>query len=305
MKVISKLFLFSTLILFAACATKDSKGNKEEDIPIEQIELEILKTAYPGVDFTLSYDENVSDWVLSVTSYGKTTLLYRTGGKYLTEKQRTNPEHYRKVFSIYNRKTLDPETMTEEQIEKIRNFGSTKNRTTGAVASTAIFTAIYDSETRKSTESHLKTISFLDCGSVVHERIVPVLQRIEEKILLAAQTDSEVQSFLDNLESAGSYSWRAIRDNDARSFHSFAIAIDILPDDWEDTIIYWNFEKTGGNEDWMLIPLKDRWMPPAKVIEIFEDEGFIWGGRWAVWDNMHFEYHPEIIGVEKYKKYFE
>ena len=40
-------------------------------------------------------------------------------------------------------------------------------------------------------------------------------------------------------------------------------------------------------------------------IEIFEDEGFIWGGRWAVWDNMHFEYHPEIIGVEKYKKYFE
>ena len=31
MKVISKLVLFSILIFFVACATKDSKGNKEED----------------------------------------------------------------------------------------------------------------------------------------------------------------------------------------------------------------------------------------------------------------------------------
>ena len=23
-------------------------------------------------------------------------------------------------------------------------------------------------------------------------------------------------------------------------------------------------------------------------------EGFIWGGYWAIWDNMHFEYHPEL-----------
>ena len=35
--------------------------------------------------------------------------------------------------------------------------------------------------------------------------------------------------------------------------------------------------------------------PPAAVIKAFEDEGFIWGGRWAIWDNMHFEYHPELF----------
>ena len=49
----------------------------------------------------------------------------------------------------------------------------------------------------------------------------------------------------------------------------------------------------------MLIPLKSRWMPPAAVIKAFEDEGFIWGGRWAIWDNMHFEYHPELLIAER------
>ena len=36
-------------------------------------------------------------------------------------------------------------------------------------------------------------------------------------------------------------------------------------------------------------------MPPEEVISIFESEGFIWGGKWDIWDNIHFEYHPEIL----------
>ena len=44
----------------------------------------------------------------------------------------------------------------------------------------------------------------------------------------------------------------------------------------------------------MLVPLKSRWMPPEAVIKIFESEGFIWGGYWIIFDNMHFEYHPEL-----------
>ena len=45
----------------------------------------------------------------------------------------------------------------------------------------------------------------------------------------------------------------------------------------------------------MLVPLEKRWMPPAEVRKIFEEEGFIWGGYWVIFDNMHFEYHPELI----------
>ncbi|HPX27614.1 MAG TPA: M15 family metallopeptidase, partial [Treponemataceae bacterium] len=42
-------------------------------------------------------------------------------------------------------------------------------------------------------------------------------------------------------------------------------------------------------------PLKLRWIPPEKVISIFEEEGFVWGGKWIIWDNMHFEYRPDIL----------
>jgi hypothetical protein len=44
----------------------------------------------------------------------------------------------------------------------------------------------------------------------------------------------------------------------------------------------------------MLVPLEKRWNPPDPVIEAFEREGFIWGGKWPFYDNMHFEYRPEL-----------
>ena len=33
----------------------------------------------------------------------------------------------------------------------------------------------------------------------------------------------------------------------------------------------------------------------AKIVEIFERHGFIWGGKWYHYDTMHFEYRPELL----------
>ncbi|WP_228384801.1 M15 family metallopeptidase [Campylobacter pinnipediorum] len=30
-------------------------------------------------------------------------------------------------------------------------------------------------------------------------------------------------------------------------------------------------------------------------MDIFEKNGFIWGGRWKHFDTMHFEYRPEFL----------
>jgi hypothetical protein len=44
------------------------------------------------------------------------------------------------------------------------------------------------------------------------------------------------------------------------------------------------------------------------VIKAFEDEGFIWGGKWEQYDNMHFEYRPEmhelnrLLGIQKQRQ---
>ena len=71
--------------------------------------------------------------------------------------------------------------------------------------------------------------------------------------------------------------------------------MDILPKRLDGKEIFWSWARDKNPKGWMLTPLSKRWMPPQSVIEIFESEGFVWGGKWGIWDNMHFEYHPELI----------
>ena len=34
---------------------------------------------------------------------------------------------------------------------------------------------------------------------------------------------------------------------------------------------------------------------PFEIVQIFERHGLIWGGKWAHFDTMHFEYRPELL----------
>ena len=38
---------------------------------------------------------------------------------------------------------------------------------------------------------------------------------------------------------------------------------------------------------------------PIRIVRIFENHGFIWGGYWYHYDTMHFEYRPELFLSEK------
>ena len=31
------------------------------------------------------------------------------------------------------------------------------------------------------------------------------------------------------------------------------------------------------------------------LVTVFENHGFIWGGKWRHYDTMHFEYRPELL----------
>ena len=114
-----------------------------------------------------------------------------------------------------------------------------------------------------------------------------------------AKKDSEVNNFVKKLSSASGYYWRTIRDSGNKSFHSLGIAVDILPVGWNQKNIYWGWRRDLDPDNWMKTPLDRRWMPPKKVVDIFEKYGFIWGGKWVIWDNMHFEYHPELISYRE------
>jgi hypothetical protein len=62
--------------------------------------------------------------------------------------------------------------------------------------------------------------------------------------------------------------------------------------------VYWLWEQPRNN-NWMLIPPEQRWKPPGAVIRAFENEGFIWGGKWHLYDTMHFEYRPELHEIKR------
>ena len=262
-------------------------------------ELEIFRAAYPWVNFELDYDKQVKDWALKITSYKKTTTLYRAEGLYLPKEELPNRDHYWRVIYKYTRTLDDPASFSEEKKQMIRDYASTENRKNGAVSSKFIFGAIFDCATRAATESHLRSMTLWNKPVNMHRQVGKVLDRVEAKVWKLAKTDKEVAAFLKAIVRCYGYNWRQIRDSPTRSFHSYGIAVDILPKNWGNKIVYWGYEKQKGNKNWMLIPLKSRWMPPAAVIKAFEDEGFIWGGRWAIWDNMHFEYHPELFVAQQ------
>ena len=84
----------------------------------------------------------------------------------------------------------------------------------------------------------------------------------------------------------GTYDCRPVAGTEQTSMHSWGAAIDINTA-YSD---YWRWSRSGGD------PMSYRNRIPPEVIAVFERHGFIWGGRWAHFDTMHFEYRPELLG---------
>ena len=85
------------------------------------------------------------------------------------------------------------------------------------------------------------------------------------------------------LKMDGGFAWRRIAGENRLSPHAFGIAFDISPG----IATYWRWSKLRPH------PLQKNY--PASIVAAFENEGFIWGGKWHEYDLMHFEYRPEII----------
>lgn len=283
--LITSLFVLVTSLAFSA----DPAG------------LEIFKKAYPDITFTTEYVSSLKDWKITLTipqgTGSRTEVLYWSNGSLLPYEELKNKDKYWTLLYAYNSKEdlADPADFTPEQIAAMKNFGSDENRKNGAGTPMFFFDAIYDSKTQVSLERHIISTKFLGKPIRIHERLKSPLAKVEARINKLAETDKEVKTFLDGLSKNEAYYWRLIAGTNRKSFHSLGIAIDVQPKYYGGKDVYWSWAKDRDPENWMLTPLSKRWMPPKSVIKIFEDEGFIWGGKWVIWDNMHFEYHPELI----------
>lgn len=88
------------------------------------------------------------------------------------------------------------------------------------------------------------------------------------------------------LRLGGTFNWRVIAGTHRLSAHSYGIAIDIntrYSNYWR-----WGKKNAQGQYTW-------RNKIPFAIVKIFENNNFIWGGRWYHYDTMHFEYRPEFF----------
>jgi hypothetical protein len=84
----------------------------------------------------------------------------------------------------------------------------------------------------------------------------------------------------------GTYFCRHIAATDQTSMHAWGAAIDINPAFGD----YWLWHRAARDGPVYVNRI------PSEIVAVFERHGFIWGGRWAHFDTMHFEYRPELLG---------
>jgi len=249
-----------------------------------ELALRALKSSFPDKISSVDFIEN--DW--TITAGGE--IFFWAGGRVLPRSEKNNADSFGPhSFYRYAARPTPPEDFPPEFVDSLRRRGSAEARRERRASHYGLYRVLYGGLERREIEALLERIEFLGQRVTVHRDIVQALKRIDAEI----RKWSGGAAFIASLGSVHGYSWRAIAGTQRMSYHSWGLAVDIQPRRLGGKAIYWLWESQR-NDDWMLIPLENRWNPPDFVIGAFEREGFIWGGKWPFFDNMHFEFRPEL-----------
>lgn len=113
------------------------------------------------------------------------------------------------------------------------------------------------------------------------------LESALKEIMPLAKTRGDIGSIL--YPASGTYNYRVIAGTGRLSPHSFGIAIDLKLDNRD----YWKWSSAEQGS-------KRVSEYPKELVEAFEKNNLIWGGKWNHFDILHFEYRPEIILKARY-----
>ncbi len=144
-----------------------------------------------------------------------------------------------------------------------------------------LFLATYGAE-RRSVEAQMTSVRFMGQRYAFHARAAEALKRVVSRLQAQVKENKKLLPFLQDI--GGTFIWRRIARSKNLSTHAFGIAIDVNVERSH----YWRWTFKGQPMIW-----KNK--IPQEIVDSFEAEGFIWGGRWAHYDTMHFEYRPELL----------
>jgi len=292
------ILLFSTCNLFSfgskqvASAQAQVSVSEQSIVPPPPTRAElVMKAIFEAYrDQVDKVEFQNGDWTILMN--GK--LYYYAGGRILPENYLENADKYRPYqFYQYTEELPQWVERTPQDIERFRSWVSNRSQTT-LQRSGFFLNELMSASTRAETEKQLVKINFLGKSTRVHKCIQQKLAVVEERIKAAAKTDAALQKWIDTLGSLEGYGWRNIADTQSRSYHAYGLAVDLLPKSLGGKQTYWLWTSKYRN-DWWNVSYNERYHPPDAVIKAFEANGFIWGGKWPMFDTMHFEYRPEVL----------
>jgi len=162
-----------------------------------------------------------------------------------------------------------------------------KNEDPGRIRNEAFFKKMYGN-TEEEVKKNLVEIAWLPNTANQKVRITKINKVNEKLIAVSNELDKHpaLTKYLKNI--GGTFKWRYIKGTKRLSEHSFGIAIDINTSFSN----YWMWDCKCSNEQDSL-HYSNR--IPLEIVNAFEKQGFIWGGKWYHYDTMHFEYRPELL----------
>jgi hypothetical protein len=254
-------------LLVLCCLFLAAPAGAQSLTPQARRDLAVLATAYPGLLTAIE-----------VAPSGRTTVVLSDGarvvyddGRARTPEQTADDPDLKSMF-------VQPYPLGPVTAEPPLWFSPGRQRVQ------ALFFALYG-HNQAEVRAQLRPVRFFNQTIPFNARqgAAEAFARVAARLERLAASDPGIRKFL--LPASGGMVWRVIAGTDRLSVHSFAAAVDVSPSGNP----YWRNLPRGKN----MLSVRQRF--PAAVVAAFEVEGFIWGGKWAEFDLMHFEYRPELI----------
>lgn len=262
------------LVLLAALPQPVRCAEASADLPGDAspgaaLDLAALRAAYPGVVRALERD--ASGRLELVLTSGQ-RLMYDDGVPRDAKQALDNPDIRTMLAQVYPLGPVD-----QASARPAPGFDPGRSRVE------ALFIALYGGAEAEVRASSVK-VPFVKRGPLFSTRhgAAEALTRVGKRLSALEPEQLGPRRILWPL--GGTIIWRVIAGTGRLSMHSFGVAIDLNP-----TLPYWRTEPHPETIPGQLLAF------PPEIVAAFEAEGFIWGGKWASFDLMHFEYRPELL----------
>ncbi len=254
----------------AVSPQSSSRLSAQESLPAEAaLDLRVLRSAYP--DAVAGMERGASGHLELVLKDG-TRLVYDDGRARTPEEAEQSPDIRTMLAQVYplgrvSKCSAYPEPGVDPGRHRVLAF----------------FEALYG-HSEDEVRSHCRPVAFDGHAAPFNARhgAAAALERVWARLAPQSARHPEWRHVLRPF--GGTLCWRAIADTERLSPHSFGMAVDLNPH-----LAYWLTEAHPERVPGQVLAF------PPQIVEAFEAEGFIWGGKWAAFDLMHFEYRPELV----------